>query len=238
MSLPTETTASPRERILVAAADLLARGGRDAVSTRAVAAAAGVQAPTIYRQFGDMQGLMREVASRGFAEYLRAKITRGHAEDPVDDLRLGWDLHVEFGLTHPDHYTLMYGNPQPGPLPAAAVQAAGVLRRLVERVAEAGRLRVSVERAAQMIHSTGVGVVLTLLASPADDRDTSLSTATCEAVLAAVTSGQTGAQQSEETGPARVSTRAVGLKAVLSDVADRFTLGELTLLSEWLDRMQ
>jgi hypothetical protein len=32
-----------------AAARLLAEGGREAVSTRAVAAAAGVQAPTIYR---------------------------------------------------------------------------------------------------------------------------------------------------------------------------------------------
>ena len=36
---------------MAAAAGLLASGGRDALTTRAVAAAAGVQAPTIYRLF-------------------------------------------------------------------------------------------------------------------------------------------------------------------------------------------
>ena len=65
-----------RERIVEAAAQLLATGGREAVSTRAVSAAAGVQAPTIYRLFGDKQGLLDAVASRGFADYLRTKITR------------------------------------------------------------------------------------------------------------------------------------------------------------------
>ena len=39
-----------KDRIVRVAADLLAEGGREAVSTRAVAAAAGVQVPTIYRQ--------------------------------------------------------------------------------------------------------------------------------------------------------------------------------------------
>src|SRR5215218_6472160 len=87
-----------RERIVAAAAKLLATGGREAVSTRAVSAAAGVQAPTIYRQFGDMRGLLDEVASYGFSVYLRDKTARERAEDPVDDLRLGWDLHVGYGL--------------------------------------------------------------------------------------------------------------------------------------------
>ena len=44
--------------MLEAAAELLRTGGVDAVSTRAVAAAAGVQPPTIYRQFGDKEGLL------------------------------------------------------------------------------------------------------------------------------------------------------------------------------------
>ena len=55
----------PRERILAATAKLLAEGGREAASTRAVGAAAGVQAPTIYRLFGDKQGLLDAVAARG-----------------------------------------------------------------------------------------------------------------------------------------------------------------------------
>src|SRR5215211_7870150 len=111
-----------RDRIVRAAAGLLAEGGREAVSTRAVAAAAGVQAPTIYRQFGDMRGLLDEVASYGFSTYLRDKTMREREEDPVEDLRRGWDLHVEFGLANPTFYTLMYGDPTSGTESTAAVE--------------------------------------------------------------------------------------------------------------------
>jgi AcrR family transcriptional regulator len=59
-----------RAQIVEVAAGLLASGGRDAVSTRAVAAAAGTQAPTIYRLFGDKDGLLAAVLEYGFATYL------------------------------------------------------------------------------------------------------------------------------------------------------------------------
>ncbi|MBM0240330.1 TetR/AcrR family transcriptional regulator [Micromonospora sp. ATA32] len=136
---------APRDRIVRAAAELLTRGGRDAVSTRAVSRAAGVQAPTIYRQFGDLRGLL-DAASYGFAAYLHAKAAREPAPDPVDDLRHGWDMQVEFGVANPAFHTLMYGAPHPGVRPTAARVAADILRQLVCRVAEAGRLRVGVDR--------------------------------------------------------------------------------------------
>jgi AcrR family transcriptional regulator len=82
--------------------------GPDAVSTRAVSAAAGVQAPTIYRLFGDKQGLLDVVASQGFRRYLADKASREPTDDPVQDLRDGWDAHVEMGLAQPALYRLMY----------------------------------------------------------------------------------------------------------------------------------
>jgi AcrR family transcriptional regulator len=229
---------STRERIVRAAAELLSEGGREAVSTRAVAAAAGVQAPTIYRQFGDMRGLLDAVASHGFSTYLQSKTSREHAEDPVEDLRQGWDLHVEFGLANPAFYTLMYGDPRPGAAPNAAVEAAGILHGLVQRAAEAGRLRVGVERAARMIHAAGVGVTLTLIGTEREDRDPALSEMTREAVLAAVTADETDdATLRGDSGRGRAATRAVALKAVLSEVAAELTPGEQAVLSEWLDRL-
>ena len=127
---------SPRDRILRAAAMLLAEGGREAVSTRAVSAAAGVQPPTIYRQFGDMQGLLDAVAADGFARYLRAKVAREGTEDPVADLRAGWDAHIDFGLANPALYALMYGDPgqgscllQPSRPPRCYVKASAAARR-------------------------------------------------------------------------------------------------------------
>ena len=219
-----------------AAANLLVDGGREAVTTRAVAAGAGVQAPTIYRQFGDMRGLLDEVASYGFSTYLRDKTMREREEDPVEDLRRGWDLHVEFGLANPTFYTLMYGDPTSGTESTAAVEAATILRDLVRRVAEAGRLRVSVERAANMIHAAGCGVTLTLIGARPADRDPALSETTREAILAAVTSDEPE-DWKEQNDRDRVANRAVALKAVLPEAERELSSGEKTLLSEWLDRL-
>ena len=239
MSVMTERKAKKtgtRERIVRAAAGLLAEGGREAVSTRAVAAAAGVQTPTIYRLFGDMRGLLDEVASFGFAAYLRDKTSRELAEDPVEDLRRGWDMHVAFGLANPACYALMYGDPRPGAEPTAASEAGQILRGLVARVAEAGRLRVGVERAAQMIRSAGVGVVLSLIVVEEGDRDPALSEVTREAILAAVTTDEPGKEATEAEGRSRAVSRAVALKAVLPETTE-LTPGERALLSEWLDRI-
>ena len=226
-----------RDRIVRAAAELLAEGGREAVSTRAVAAAAGVQAPTIYRQFGDMHWLLDEVASYGFSVYLRDKTTRERAEDPVEDLRRGWDLHVGFGLANPTFYALMYGDPRPGAELTAAKEAAEILHGLVSRVAEAGRLRVEVERAARMIHAAGSGVTLTLIGTEPGDRDPALSEATREEVLAAITTDGLDEEATGGDGRGRAANRAVALKAVLPEAESELTPGEQALLSEWLDRI-
>jgi AcrR family transcriptional regulator len=219
-----------RERILAAAADLLAHSGREAVSTRAVSAAAGIQAPTIYRLFGDKQGLLDAMATHGFTTYLASKTDVEPSADPVQDLRTGWDLHVGFGLANPALYSLMYGEPRPGHVPPAARRAAEVLARHVRRIAEAGRLRVGEERAAQLIHAAGSGTTLTLIALPPDRRDPALSELAREAVIAAITSD----------APARVAPGPVGAAAALRAVlpqTDALTGPERALLHEWLDRV-
>jgi len=65
--LPTAApSTNHRERILKAAMVLLPKGGRDALTTRAVAEAAGVQPPILYRLFSDKAGLLTAVAEYGF----------------------------------------------------------------------------------------------------------------------------------------------------------------------------
>ncbi len=228
---------SPRDRILQAATALLAEGGREAVSTRAVSAAAGVQPPTIYRQFGDMRGLLDAVASDGFARYVRAKTARRRTGDPVADLREGWNLHIGFGLANPALYALMYGDPQPGAIPPAAIEAHEVLEQLVRRAAEAGRLRVDVDSATRMIAATGTGVVLTLIAAGDTGRDLALSHMVREAVLAAVTTDVTADEAPAQAGGGRAVSHAVALKALLPEASAAFTYAERDLLAEWLDRL-
>ncbi len=219
-----------RARIVEAAARLLASGGRDAVTTRGVAAAAGVQAPAIYRFFGDKTGLLDAVAEYGFDTYLAQKGVRPSGGDPVDDLRTGWDLHVGFGLANPGLYALMYGDPRPGAACSAAVQARQMLRAHVRRVAEAARLRVGEELAVDLFHAAASGTVLTLLAVAEKERDPALSPLTCEAALAALT---TDTPAVPAPGPVGA---AVALQAALGDVTV-LTIGERALMREWLDRI-
>lgn len=215
--------------MLRAAADLLAGGGRDAVSTRAVSAAAGVQAPTLYRLFGDKDGLLDAVAAHGFTDYLALKKELTPSDDPVEDLRKGWDLNVDFGLSRPEFYVLMFGDSAAGRMTEAGRTAAGILEGMVTRVAEAGRLRMSVGRAIQLTHAMCVGVTLSLI--EADEPDLEVSAIAREAALRAVV---TDLPDPEET--ADVASRAVALRAALP--ADPpLSQAEHALLIEWLDRL-
>ncbi|WP_181772774.1 TetR/AcrR family transcriptional regulator [Amycolatopsis pittospori] len=222
-------TLTTKDRLVRAAADLLVEGGRDALSTRAVSAAAGVQAPTLYRLFGDKDGLLDAVAAYGFESYLAGKHALGESDDPVEDLRRGWDLHLDFGLSQPAFYLLMYGEPR---VREARKEADGMLRRIVERIAAAGRLRVPVERAAQLVHATGMGVILSLIASPPEQRDLDLISAAREHVIGTITT------DSADDGASDIPSRAVALKAALEkDPVDALTPAEHALLAEWLDRV-
>ncbi len=227
---PDTSRDDTRTRIITSAIGLLSRGGRDAVTTRAVADAAGVQAPTLYRLFGDKRALLDAVAEHGFTTYLTEKMVLRPGRDPVEDLRAGWDLHVAFGLSHPAIYLLMYAEPRPGEKSPAAETSYRVLKEHIRRVAAVGRLRFSEEQAAQVFHASGCGTVLTLLARAEEDRDRSLSEVAREAAIAAIT---TDAPALEGSGPAAA---AVALRAVLPAVG-LFSDGERSLLTEWLNRL-
>jgi len=215
-----------RANLIDVAARLLATGGPEAVTTRSVALAAGVQAPTIYRLFGDKNGLLDAVVEHGFATYVGQKHL-DPAADPVDSLRAGWELHIGFGLANPALFRLMHAA-----LKTSADVAAGeeILRERIRRVARAGRLRVSERRAANLIHAAGTGVVLTLIDQPEDQRDDGLADAAWQSVTAVIL---TGRRPTDETGPAAA---AVTLRAALPDLTE-FTPAERQLLGEWLSRI-
>jgi AcrR family transcriptional regulator len=219
-----------RAQLVEVAAELLAKGGPDAVTTRSVALAAGVQAPTIYRLFGDKSGLLDAVAEHGFAGYMARKPPVDAGGDPVESLRAGWELHVGFGLANPELFRLMHtARPTPDGRAAAAAGLA-VLRARVHRVAGAGRLRVTERRAVELIHAAGTGVVFTLIDQAGDERDDGLADTAWEAVCGAILAGESTAAV---PGPAAA---AVTLRAGLPDL-EALTPAERALLGDWLDRI-
>jgi len=219
-----------RAQLVEVAAHLLATQGPDAVTTRAVALAAGMQAPTIYRLFGDKNGLLDAVAEHGFASYLARKPPVGADADPVESLHAGWELHVGFGLANPELFRLMYTTLRTPHGRAVAATGIGILQARVRRVAEAGRLRVTERRAADLIHAAGTGVVFTLIAQAAAERDDTLADTAWESVCATIL---TEASAGAATGPAAA---AVTLRAALPELT-ALTAAERTLLGDWLDRI-
>ncbi|MEW9552807.1 TetR/AcrR family transcriptional regulator [Nonomuraea sp. NPDC050783] len=236
----SDSRSGTRANLVEVAARLLREQGPGGVTTRAVAQAAGVQAPTIYRLFGDKDGLLDAVAEHVFAAYVSAKRageqageetgeeTGGRRGDPVAELRAGWDTHVGFGLANPEVFRLL-ADPGRGARSPAASAGLEVLRARVRRVAEVGRLRVPEGRAVELIHAAGTGAVLALLAREPRERDPGLADAMYEAVARAVLTD----------APALAGDHAAAAAVAFRTVVPRLaalTGAERALLAEWLNR--
>ncbi|WP_089959512.1 TetR/AcrR family transcriptional regulator [Lentzea xinjiangensis] len=214
-----------RDRILAAATELVDKAGVEGASIRDVCAAANVTPPTVYHHFGDKKGLLDAVVAVGFDRYLREKRDRSPSADPVEDLRRGWDGHVEFGLRNPALYGLMYGGARTTQHPAS-LEGERILRRIVTRIGEAGLLTMPVDDAVRTIHAASVGTTILLIANPGL---VELSERTREAVFGSVLVAQAG-----EAGLASAA-RVLLAQVARSDVP--LTPGELGLLRELLARL-
>lgn len=225
-----ETGLSARDRIMAAAEAIIAASGVDAATTRAVAEAAGVQAPTLYRLFGDKNGLLDAVAQHVMAAYVAEKGQRASGLDPVEDLRAGWDAHIGFGLAHPGIFLIMAARPTTAADTPAMQQGLELLRRKMRALATAGQLRMPEERALALFHAAATGTIFTLLRQSETERDMLLSREAREAAIAAV-SGATASDAADDVRGMIIAlrTRLPGLEGL--------TDGERLLLSELMDRL-
>jgi AcrR family transcriptional regulator len=221
-----------RTRVVEAALKLLNDGGREAMTTRAVTEAAGIQAPTLYRLFGDKQGLVDAVADYGYQLAYNEKSQRAHDPDPVQSMREGWEFLTRFGLEHPMLFALMFSDPRPGGSPVLR-KVYRLLEDLTHRLAVAGRLKVTEKDATDLVFAVSHGVVLALISMPEEQRDLRLSTNACEAVIGAIT---TDAAPGGGAGGGGAVTAAIALQASLPQVGS-LSAGERLLLSELLERI-
>jgi AcrR family transcriptional regulator len=221
------------ERLLEAAAELLSQGGLDAVSTRAVAAAAGTQTPILYRQFGDKDGLLEAVVSYILARYIaEMRLIIENSVDPVDDLRRLWDLYASFCFSQPECVGLIYGHTRRGTaISAAAETMATMVRGVIARIGADGRLLMSVDRATALFRSVGVGFVVTQLGIAAGERDPELSAFVRENALAAIAvTPHEGGRRESRAG------HAAALGQALDDTVP-LSRAERQVMVEWLGRI-
>ncbi|MGW6743607.1 TetR/AcrR family transcriptional regulator [Streptomyces sp. NPDC055025] len=244
----------------------MARSANGEVSVRAVCEAAGVGAPALYRNFGDKEGLLSAVVDEGFGTYLATKKHHRPRADPVEDLRDGWDSHVDFALRNPNRYRLM-NSPAMRTPPGAALESHRILERDLGRAAARGGLRLTPELAAQVVMSANVGVALMLVSRPSTFTDPSTSRRVRDAVHAAVLApgatgpgpgpgtasaddspdesdaangadGTDGADETDRTDGTQVASAAARLGALLHrSPSPALSPTEAALMTEWLNRL-
>ena len=227
-----------RTRILEAASDLLAQAADADASTRAICEAAGVTAPTLYHHFGDKEGLLAAVVDFGWASFLESKRTVAaviHAH-VADDIRAGWDNHLEFARENPNFYKLMW-SPAVSANSAAFREALQMLHGRLELGAGRGQLRVSVETGTRMIMSAVTGAALSLISQPDLFGDPTFATQLREAVIAAVTvpaERPTGKRRAPDAAAPTIATAAATLQSKLAVEDTPLTAPERALMEQWL----
>lgn len=96
-----------RQALLAAAEAILEREGIAALTLRAAAREAGVSHAAPAYHFGDLTGLLSELATVGFARF-GARLRATAEAAPADGLRAMGFAYVGFARAHPGLFTLMF----------------------------------------------------------------------------------------------------------------------------------
>lgn len=95
--------------LLAEAETILERDGIQALTLRAAARAAGVSHAAPANHFGDLTGLLSELAAVGFRRFTTMMAgVRASGDDPASVGRAMGRAYVTFARTHPDLFALMF----------------------------------------------------------------------------------------------------------------------------------
>jgi len=101
-----------RTRILDAAREMFAAEGVEAVTMREIAKRIEYTPTAIYHHFRDKQALIAELVEQDFLAFSRAFQKTAAIVDPLERLRAAGLAYVEFGLSHPSHYRVLFMTPE------------------------------------------------------------------------------------------------------------------------------
>jgi AcrR family transcriptional regulator len=159
------STPDLRDACVVAARQVIARQGIENLSLRDVARQLGVSHQAPYKHYPSRDHLLAEVMRRcfeGFAAHLDA---REHFDDPQQDLESLGRQYIDYAMSRPLEYRLMFNTPWPATaehpdLVRDAVHAFDVLRNVLHRLhGNRASMRERVELDALFIWSTIHGLV-------------------------------------------------------------------------------
>jgi AcrR family transcriptional regulator len=100
-----------RHKILDAAREMFVRKGYEATTMRAIADRIDYTPTAIYHHFPSKEALLTELTTQDFRALAQAFRETAQVTDPVERLRQIGRAYIEFGVTHPMHYQLMFMTP-------------------------------------------------------------------------------------------------------------------------------
>ncbi|MEA2488678.1 MAG: hypothetical protein QOH21_470 [Acidobacteriota bacterium] len=136
-----------RTKILDAARELFASEGVDSVTMRRIADRIEYSPTAIYFHFKDKEALLAELCDSDFRAFAQNFAAAAAIADPMDRLRATGRSYVEFGLTHPSHYRVMFMTPKPAHEDSALSRgnpeedAYAFLKSILAQAMAEGRLR-------------------------------------------------------------------------------------------------
>lgn len=165
-TLSAEDIATFRHRLVDAASDLFAIGGREGVSMRELAQALGVSPMTAYRYFRDKDEILAVLRTRAFDRFSETLEVAYH-EAPGDEMDRSAAVgraYVEFALANPEAYRLMFDVVQGGEarypdLRRATERARDTMSRHLRPLTEAGMVDGDPDLIGHMLWATLHGAI-------------------------------------------------------------------------------
>jgi AcrR family transcriptional regulator len=101
-----------RNVLIEAAISQIATDGARALSLRELSRSIGVSHASTYRHFPSKESVLATIAEQGFEKLTRAMeaAARPHMGDPLEMLQATGIAYVDFGVSHPHHLQVMFGD--------------------------------------------------------------------------------------------------------------------------------
>ena len=140
--------AETRHKILDAARELFVNRGYEATTMREIARRIEYTPTAIYHHFRSKEALLFELCETDFGALARVFREAAQTPDPIERLDRIGDAYVQFALTHPMHYQLLFMTRRPpmdslndGIAADPGERAYALLRRACADAISAGRFR-------------------------------------------------------------------------------------------------
>jgi AcrR family transcriptional regulator len=166
----TERRSQTRAEIIEAAWEIARKDGLVSFTLRDVARRVGMRAPSLYSYFDSKHAIYDAMFAQSSREYLEGHARLTFTGDPLTDLKIGVGFFVEFCVTDPVRYQLLFQRTIPGFEPSAesfAISAEG-LEALRSRLATLG---ITDPEALDLLTAIGTGLTSQQISNdPGGDR--------------------------------------------------------------------